>query len=138
VVYRLAYMSTSGPWARAELIELLRQARDNNERLRITGVLLHRHAGFLQLLEGERAPVEEVFGRIRADPRHRDVALVWDEAGAERWFADWWMAFRDLEDDPVTEPGLTDVLRGPVGSSRFSHEVMLQLWTALRPGLGPV
>ena len=131
-------MSTSTPWTRHDLLELLRAARAKNQALGITGVLLHRQGRFVQLLEGGREEVHALYATIRADDRHRDVTLVWDAEGDARWFADWWMAFRDLEEDPVTEPALTDVLRGPSDASRFSHEVVLQLWTLLRDGLpGP-
>jgi hypothetical protein len=133
--YRLAYMSTSSPWTRPDLLALLRAARTKNAALGVTGVLLHRQGRFVQLLEGGSEEVQALYATIRADPRHRDVTLVWDDQGDTRWFADWWMAFRDLEEDPVTEPALTDVLRGPADASTFSHEVVLQLWTLLRAGL---
>lgn len=61
------------------------------------------------------------------------MTLVWDAETSGRWFPGWSMGFRDLEEDPVTEPGLTDVLRGPVEASAFSHEVVLRLWSMLRP-----
>ncbi|SDU90319.1 Sensors of blue-light using FAD [Microlunatus sagamiharensis] len=133
--YQLAYMSTSTPWSRPELLELLRVARAKNRSMDVTGVLLHRQGRFVQLLEGGDEEVRALYATIRADHRHRDVTLIWDDHGDTRWFADWWMAVRDLEEDPVTEPSLTDVLRGPTDASRFSHEVVLQLWTLLRDGL---
>ncbi len=136
--YQLAYLSTSSPWSRDELLELLRRARVTNESLGITGVLLHRHGRFVQLLEGGRDEVTTLYATIRADVRHHGTTVIWDDDGGARWFTGWWMAFRDLEEDPVTEPALTDVLRGPVDASVFSHEVVLQLWTLLRDGLpGP-
>lgn len=136
--YQLAYMSRSSRWSRSDLLELLRAARAKNASLGITGVLLHREGRFVQLLEGGDEEVHALYASIRADDRHRDVTLVWDDQAVTRWFGDWWMAFRDLEDDPVTEPALTDVLRGPADASTFSHEVVLQLWTLLRAGLPDV
>lgn len=133
VLYQLAYMSTtSEPWPRDALLRLLRQARANNRRHDLTGVLLFRNGGFVQLIEGERPAVENLFGKIRADRRHENVTSIWDTESRTRWFAEWSMGFRDLERDPVTEPGLTDVLRGSVDASLFSHEVVIQLWKLLR------
>jgi Sensors of blue-light using FAD len=133
VPYQLAYMSTTeGIWSRADLLELLRRAREKNAKLDITGILLFRNAGFLQLLEGAREEVESLYGAICADVRHVDVTLIWETEGTSRWFADWSMGFRDLEEDPVTEPGLTDILRGPVEASAFSREVVTVLWSLLR------
>jgi len=134
VLYQLVYTSTAlRPWSRPELLGLLRQARANNARQDITGVLLLRGSGFVQLLEGTRDRVEPLYATIAADPRHARVTLVWDADASARWFPGWSMGFRDLEDDPVTEPGLTDVLRGPAEATAFSHEVVLQLWSMLRP-----
>lgn len=145
MLYQLAYMSTTPrAWTRPELLHLLRQARTSNRRRDVTGVLLHRGQGFVQLLEGAQEQVDDLYGRIADDARHTQVKTIWTARGAERWFGEWSMGFRDLEDDPVTEPGLTDVLRGAVDASAFSHEVVVQLWGLLRPvpggagGLGPL
>lgn len=138
MLYQLAYVSRAvGTWTRPDLIALLRQARVRNEARGITGVLLFRNGSFLQLLEGERDEVEALFDLILLDPRHEGTALIWDAEASHRWFADWSMGFRDLEQDPVTEPGLTDILRGPVEASMFSHEVITQLWTRLLPVIPP-
>ena len=133
MLFQLAYMSkTEGPWARADLLELLRLAHAKNPLLGITGMLLFRDGTFVQLLEGERDEVEALYDTIRADVRHQAVTTLWRVESDSRWFADWSMGFRDLEDDPVTVPGLTDLLRGPVNASALGHEVVQELWSTLR------
>jgi Sensors of blue-light using FAD len=133
MLHQLAYMSkTEGRWSRADLLELLRLSRVKNTALGITGILLFRDGTFLQLLEGGRDEVDALYDTIRADLRHKDVTTIWRIKSESRWFADWSMGFRDLEDDPVTVPGLTDLLRGPVDASALGYEVVQALWSELR------
>ena len=60
----------------------LRLIRDaglrHNEPAGVYGVLLYRDGTFLQLLEGPRGAVEETFARIRTDPRHTDVRVLYE------------------------------------------------------------
>lgn len=133
MLHQLAYMSeTEGRWSRADLLELLRLSRAKNTALGITGILLFRDGRFVQLLEGGRDEIDALYDTIRADVRHKDVTLLWRVKSKSRWFADWSMRFRDLEDDPVTVPGLTDLLRGPVNASALGYEVVQALWSELR------
>jgi Sensors of blue-light using FAD len=46
---------------------------------------------FLQVLEGGRSAVSQLYNRIAADPRHRDVELLLYQEIAERRFAGWSM-----------------------------------------------
>jgi len=46
---------------------------------------------FLQVLEGGRSQVSQLYNRIAADPRHHDVVLLTYEEIAERHFAGWAM-----------------------------------------------
>lgn len=77
----------------AELVALLRKARDYNQRHRITGLLLYHAGQMLGVLEGPAAEVRLLYTRIRADARHRDVLLLSDGPARARIFADWRMGF---------------------------------------------
>ena len=91
---RLMYASeTAEALNPASLQALLDQARAANERRNITGMLAFDSRWFLQVLEGDRQVVNEVFSRIAADPRHRRVELLEVAATEERHFARWSMAF---------------------------------------------
>jgi hypothetical protein len=46
---------------------------------------------FLQVLEGGRAQVSQLYNRIAQDPRHRDVVLLSYDEIDERSFAGWAM-----------------------------------------------
>lgn len=73
--------------------EIVESARAANQRRHITGVLAFDRHSFLQVLEGEREVVSEVFCRIAKDTRHRRVQLLESMAVDERQFATWSMGF---------------------------------------------
>jgi len=73
----------------ADLRELLKQARSNNEELGITGLLLYANGRFLQVLEGPEPAVRDLFNTIEGDPRHTSVETLLTTRTAERTFPDW-------------------------------------------------
>ena len=83
------------------MASILAASRRNNAAADVTGMLLHIDGGFLQILEGPDAAVEETFARIAADPRHTRVARLWREPAERRIFRDWSMGCDRLPaDDP--------------------------------------
>lgn len=89
---RLAYLSTaSQPMDEAALRNLLRAARHNNGRHRISGYLHYHQGSFIQVLEGPDRTVEETYARICRDPRHHDVRVLVDDSVSRRTFANWSM-----------------------------------------------
>jgi hypothetical protein len=74
-----------------ELSLLLRQCRSHNGEAGITGMLCFSQGLFIQVIEGGRSAVNQLYQRILADPRHHDVVLlVYDEI-SQRRFAGWTM-----------------------------------------------
>jgi FAD-dependent sensor of blue light len=82
-----------------EIPELLKQVRVANAKHEITGMLLYIGASFLQVLEGQPAMVEAVFGKILQDKRHAQITLIAKESILEREFEGWTMSHKTL--DPV-------------------------------------
>ena len=74
-----------------ELLAILRKSKAGNPAAGITGVLCFSEGIFLQVLEGGRSPVNRLYNRIVADPRHTDVELLAYEEIGERRFAGWSM-----------------------------------------------
>jgi hypothetical protein len=68
-------------------------ARSNNARQHLSGLLAFDSRFFLQVLEGDRAALSALFGRIAADPRHRRIELLEVTPVHERRFAHWSMGF---------------------------------------------
>ena len=79
-----------------EVAMLLSRARAKNDERGITGMLIRHDGCFLQALEGEDAVIDELYGKIRRDPRHTDVETLQDEAITQRKFSGWTMGFRDV------------------------------------------
>jgi hypothetical protein len=80
-----------------ELTELLRQARQNNARDQITGMLLYKDGNFMQAFEGEEEKVTRLHDKILTDPRHRNIITLLRESLEERRFGIWSMAFQNVD-----------------------------------------
>lgn len=97
-MYQIVYTSSANrDFSAADLNTLLRAARTRNKALGVTGMMVFHDGIFLQALEGEDRAVNEIFARIRTDPRHGDLAELHRGHGAEqRVFGDWPLAFADF------------------------------------------
>ncbi len=69
------------------------RARAHNQRQHLSGLLAFDSRCFLQVLEGERAPLNALYSRIAADPRHRRLELLEVVPVHERRFGRWSMGF---------------------------------------------
>lgn len=99
MLVRLMYASRAATSLdQEELQAILRQSRANNPQHGITGMLCVCSASgiFLQVLEGGRGAVNQLYQRIVADRRHHQVELLTYEEISERRFAGWAMAQADL------------------------------------------
>jgi hypothetical protein len=74
-----------------ELVAILKKSKVNNPRVGVTGVLCFSEGIFMQVLEGGRTAVNQLYNRIAADVRHSDVVLLHYDEIAERRFAGWSM-----------------------------------------------
>lgn len=90
LIYASEVATTLTPSAVQEIVE---KARVTNRRRHVTGALAFDSHAFLQVLEGERETVSEVFCHIAKDSRHRRVQLLESVAVDERLFATWSMGF---------------------------------------------
>jgi hypothetical protein len=96
MLVRLLYASRTEN-ASPELIDsILSQCRTHNPKLGITGILCHGGDVFMQVLEGGREPVNELYTHIVRDTRHREVTLLHYEEITERRFSGWTMGLVNL------------------------------------------
>jgi hypothetical protein len=92
MLVRLLYASRANqPVTQEALTSIMKASRAHNPAQGITGVLCASGDIFLQVLEGGRLPVSQLYARIAQDPRHRDVMLLDYEEIDERRFAGWAM-----------------------------------------------
>jgi hypothetical protein len=93
------------------LIALLEHSREKNAELGITGILVCYKKHFLQVLEGERDTIFDLFKTIRQDERHTSVITFWDNPISKRDFQEWTMAFLNFNDmDKSKLQGYSDLL----------------------------
>lgn len=92
MLVRLLYASRSAAPLTASLVDsLLEKSRANNPRQGITGILCFSEDLFIQVLEGGRDEVCELFNAIVRDDRHRNVRILIYEEIRERRFGGWTM-----------------------------------------------
>lgn len=90
----LAYLSRAGGDFDARALgDLLDDARSFNAEHGVTGVLLHAHGMFLQMLEGEPVAIDEVMRRIRKSGKHDNLIVICDETIVARLFPAWAMGW---------------------------------------------
>lgn len=104
-----------------DLMRILTVSRDNNSKNDVTGMLLYREGFFIQALEGEESIVIPLYNKIAADPRHRNVILIYKNDITERTFSSWAMGFTRISDQQAESiPGFTDFLQNPGDLSFFT------------------
>lgn len=97
-LFRLVYYSTNklrsrGRALASDLKVLLSQSIRNNSKFGISGGLVFNRTNFLQVLEGDKPDVQQIYERISVDPRHTDVTTVAAELVTKRLFDVWAMGY---------------------------------------------
>ncbi|MDZ7654135.1 MAG: BLUF domain-containing protein [Burkholderiaceae bacterium] len=105
MLIRLIYLSKPVGLQTAALTDsILREAQAWNTQNDITGMLCEGRGVYLQALEGESRKVTDLYARIHADPRHKDLELLYCQSITERRYSGWSMARVSLSDvDPQTK-----------------------------------
>jgi hypothetical protein len=97
-VYQLIYASSAKKdISREEIQAILEVAQSHNPQHGITGMLLYHGGIFLQLLEGEAAQVQELYAKIKGDPRHSNCISLIEAQQNPRIFEKWSMAYREID-----------------------------------------
>ncbi|MEQ8302939.1 MAG: BLUF domain-containing protein [Cyclobacteriaceae bacterium] len=77
-----------------QLVDLLKHSRKYNRLWDVTGILLYIEGKFIQVLEGDKDVVQEVYARVKKDPWHDRVVVVEEGESERRIFKNWAMGFR--------------------------------------------
>jgi len=98
MLVQLLYASRAASEVTSETTEsILQQSRTRNPELGITGVLCQGGDVFMQVLEGGRTAVNDLYNRIVRDARHEQVMLLHYREVAERSFSSWTMGHVRLD-----------------------------------------
>ncbi len=102
IYYQLLYRSRAvNPVDETVLRRIQSSAARNNQRLDITGFLLHVGDTFVQLIEGPERSVLNLLSRLTADPRHTELMILHAAPTASRTAPGWSMGVfsRERETD---------------------------------------
>jgi hypothetical protein len=122
-LYNLVYCSrATDEMSERELASLMRVAKAKNRKRDITGLLVHSHGMFLQVLEGPREAVEELMRELYCDGRHDGIIRLQSlEDVRERLYPGWTMQ--------LVEPGqIREILndsRARAHHPRQAHAITL-------------
>jgi hypothetical protein len=130
----LAYISyATKEMTENDLKALLAKSRANNAKTNITGMLLYRDKVFLQVLEGESETVDALMKIVIADPRHRNLMVVYRTGIAQRAFAEWQMGFNYANDETMSfVQGYSDFLANPTTQAQQQPNMAQRLLEAFR------
>ncbi len=96
MLVELLYCSVSVPsqLTHVDLDHILASARRRNVAEKITGLLLYYRGVFVQILEGEKESVFNIYEKfIGTDPRHTALNKVHQNTISHRSFSEWSMGF---------------------------------------------
>lgn len=97
-MYGLTYSSkASATITLGEIQDILEVARSHNQEKNITGCLIFHKGKFIQILEGYERDVHWLFGKLKNDIRHSELAILWEGASTKRVFPNWNMAYHGLQ-----------------------------------------
>lgn len=121
-MFYLMYLSTAVQLMNEnELDSILDQSRKNNLKANITGMLLYKSGVFMQMLEGEKETVLNLYDKIEKDPRHKNSTLILSGNIQQRHFKDWSMGFVNM-DEIKNLPKYQDYFKQNIGLMYFEKE----------------
>lgn len=97
-MYSICYISAAvNHMSQADLVQLLETCKRKNSAINVTGLLLYNgHGTFIQVLEGDKETVENLYKLVKEDDRHCRVNCIARKHIAERSFPHWSMGFKVL------------------------------------------
>ncbi|NHN26004.1 BLUF domain-containing protein [Flavobacterium jejuense] len=99
-IYQLTYKSkATSRIALDDLNVILERSNLNNSKSNITGCLVFYNDFFIQILEGSKEDVLQIYDKICADDRHHSIELLWQNTAEKRFFVDWNMGFYTPEQE---------------------------------------
>ena len=130
-MYQLSYRSIAVPGLNLDDLDtILQTAIHFNSQHHITGCLIYHNDNFVQIIEGKKDDVLNLYKGIMKDDRHHSINLLWENEINERFFDDWNMAFYRPTDTSVQQfvnnfLMLSDLSDRPTSS-------LLSFWSTVR------
>ncbi len=118
------------------LDELFCQSVNNNSTRNITGILLYNEGTFIQILEGHKQPLDNLFKTIHQDRRHNNITKILDRRIGDRLFSKYRTGFSTLNNYSQLEE-LETFLRNRKETSH-SHTILALLSPFLNKRYSPM
>ena len=91
---RLIYASQSRQEITGDVLkEILLKAREKNQSSSISGMLCFNKDYFLQVIEGSRLQINQLYNKLLSDDRHTNVQLIGFSEVSQRHWSKWTMAY---------------------------------------------
>ena len=104
MLHSLCYISNAiNLWPQSQLNKLYSFSKQRNKILGITGVLIYHEGTFVEVLEGEKAPLSTLFSKIKMDDRHDQITVMLKTQIAERIFHNFYTASRYVSNQKLME-----------------------------------
>ena len=101
--------SSSDELSETGLNDLLKEIRKKNKAKGVTGLLLYNNGTFIQVIEGERSIIEDLFKKLEQDARHNTIVVLLKEKIEKRSFPNWSMGYVKISSKQAAKiPGLID------------------------------
>jgi hypothetical protein len=113
LTYQLVYVSIAkNKFSQQNLESILETSRKYNPTHQITGLLLYSNGNVLQILEGAKNDVHDLYERIQVDPRHHKVKMLSFLKVPKRDFSDWSMGFKRIDEATFNReiPNFSDII----------------------------
>lgn len=81
----------------AEIDKILEASNRKNGEIDVTGVLLYSKTKFIQVLEGDKDEILNLYDKIKEDDRHRNVMFLSLRAIKKRDFPSWQMGRKEFD-----------------------------------------
>lgn len=90
--FQLSYFSKATPGVGKMVLEdILKESKENNSKLDITGCLIYHDKLFFQILEGPKNDILSLVDSIKKDKRNKDLEIIFKGVRSGRTFGEWSM-----------------------------------------------
>ena len=103
-ILRLLYTSQAREdLTEADVLDILKKSRSNNEQTRVTGILCYSKQDFIQVLEGPEKNILSLYTKIAEDPRHQRCKIVSIDLSDRRVFERWSMGYISVSGEKMQQ-----------------------------------
>ena len=113
-IRQLVYVSNAKfGFSDKDMESILATSRRNNQAMDVTGLLVYADGVFIQVLEGAKETVGQLYDKITEDIRHDNIAVISDQNCDNRTFPQWAMAHLSGSTETVGEwAGISGAMNG--------------------------